>query len=388
MSRPLVSVYDPEVTDSVVGHVTLPAVFTAPIRSDVVHFVHTLIAKNARQAYAVNQHAGMLSPAISWGTGRAVSRIPRVPGGGTSRSGQGAFGNMCRGGRMFHPTKIWRRWHRKVSVNQRRFAVASALAATAVPALVQARGHKIDNVPELPLVLNDSLNKIKRTKEAQSVLANVGADQDVNKAKDSKKIRRGVGKSRNRRYVQRRGPLVIYDVSEGLDKAFRNVAGVDLATVDNVSLLDLAPGGHLGRFVIWTKAAFEKLDSLFGTYDEASQFKSGFNLPRSSMSNADLARLINSDEIQSIVKPANKTKVELPKKTNPLRNKAARLALNPYQAVVVKREEDKKNLSKEAKAKLVAGKRAALKKRSKEFKDRRRAFHATAVAEGEVSFSA
>ena len=40
------------------------------------------------------------------GTGRAVARIPRVGGGGTHRSGQAAFGNMCRGGRMFAPTKV------------------------------------------------------------------------------------------------------------------------------------------------------------------------------------------------------------------------------------------------------------------------------------------
>jgi predicted transcriptional regulator len=58
MSRPLVSVYDPETADAVVGTVTLPAVFTAPIRSDVVHYVHTLMAKNARQAYAVAENAG------------------------------------------------------------------------------------------------------------------------------------------------------------------------------------------------------------------------------------------------------------------------------------------------------------------------------------------
>ena len=45
-----------------------------------------------------------------------------------------------------------------------------------------------------------------------------GALEDAEKVKDSKKVRRGAGKSRNRRYVQRRGPLVIYDVSEGLDK--------------------------------------------------------------------------------------------------------------------------------------------------------------------------
>lgn len=81
-----------------------------------------------------------------------MSRIPRVAGGGTHRSGQGAFGNMCRGGRMFAPTRQWRRWQRRVNQGQRRFAIASALAASAVPALVMARGHDVEDVTELPLV--------------------------------------------------------------------------------------------------------------------------------------------------------------------------------------------------------------------------------------------
>ena len=59
---------------------------------------------------------------------------------------------MCRGGRMFAPTKIWRKWHVKTNVNEKRFAIASALAASALPSLVMARGHKIDNVQEIPLV--------------------------------------------------------------------------------------------------------------------------------------------------------------------------------------------------------------------------------------------
>jgi len=292
---------------------------------------------------------------------------------------------MCRGGRMFAPTKIWRQWHKKVSVNQRRYAVSSALAATAVSALVFARGHRIDAVPELPLVLSDSLNSISKTKDAKAVLKRVGAIADVEKAKDSKKIRRGVGKSRNRRYVQRKGPLVVYDASEGLDKAFRNIPGVDLALVDNLSLLDLAPGGHLGRFIIWTKGAFEKLDSLFGTYEEGAQFKSGFNLPRSFLSNADLARIINSDEIQSIIKPAVTAAPVLPKKSNPLRNSAAKIALNPYHATVKAREEAKAKADKAAKAKVLAAKRAEQKVR-KALTPRRKAFYAAASKEGDLTF--
>ena len=91
-ARPLITVYDEAGENA--GQTTLPAVFKAPIRPDVVSFVHTNMAKNKRQAYAVNVNAGHQTSAESWGTGRAVARIPRVRGGGTHRSGQGAFGNV------------------------------------------------------------------------------------------------------------------------------------------------------------------------------------------------------------------------------------------------------------------------------------------------------
>merc|ERR1711951_272361 len=126
--------------------VCLPAVFRAPVRPDIVSTIHHEIAKNKRQPYCVSEPAGHQTSAESWGTGRAVARIPRVRGGGTHRSGQAAFGNMCRGGRMFAPTKTWRKWHKKINLKQKRAATASALAASAVPALVMARGHRINEV--------------------------------------------------------------------------------------------------------------------------------------------------------------------------------------------------------------------------------------------------
>lgn len=47
---------------------------------------------------------------------------------------------MCRGGRMYAPLKVWRQWHRKINLNQRRYALVSAIAASAVPSLIIARG--------------------------------------------------------------------------------------------------------------------------------------------------------------------------------------------------------------------------------------------------------
>jgi len=67
---------------------------------------------------------------------------------------------------MFAPTKIWRKWHRKINLNQKRHAVVSALAASAIPALVMARGHRIESVPELPLVLSDGVEGVEKTSAA------------------------------------------------------------------------------------------------------------------------------------------------------------------------------------------------------------------------------
>jgi large subunit ribosomal protein L4e len=92
-ARPLITVYN-EQGEATGNTVPLPAVFKAPIRPDVVNFVHTNMAKNKRQPYAVSRKAGHQTSAESWGTGRAVARIPRVRGGGTHRSGQGAYGNV------------------------------------------------------------------------------------------------------------------------------------------------------------------------------------------------------------------------------------------------------------------------------------------------------
>jgi len=317
----------------------LPAVLTAPIRLDVVQAVHASMNKNRRQAFSVNVDAGHQTSAESWGTGRAVARIPRVGGGGTSRSGQGAFGNMCRGGRMFAPTKTWRRWHRKINVNQRRFALVSALAASALPSVVMARGHRIGGVAEVPLVVaSEQVKNVAKTHEAASLLEKLNAFADVEKSKATKKVRRGVGKMRNRRYVQRRGPLVVYDSkTDRITQGFRNLPGVDLCDVTRLNLLQLAPGGHLGRFVIWTEAAFAKLDSIYGTASRPSA-KVDYHLPRSLLANPDITRIINSDEIQSKLRPAKKLSVQRHLKKNPLTNFGALIKLNPYAKTLRRRE--------------------------------------------------
>lgn len=87
-SRQVVRVFSGENANQTTGEVALPDVFKAPVRSDIVLSVFNDLSKNRRQAHGVNHDAGMLYNAESWGTGRAVARIPRVGGSGTHRSGQ------------------------------------------------------------------------------------------------------------------------------------------------------------------------------------------------------------------------------------------------------------------------------------------------------------
>ena len=278
----------------------------------------------------------MRHSAESWGTGRAVARIPRVGGSGTSRSGQAAFGNMCRKGRMFAPLRIWRRWHRRTNIKQKRFAVATALAASAILPLVQARGHRVDQVPEFPLVVDNSTEAIERTKEAVRFLRDIGAFGDIKKCLDTVKVRAGRGKMRNRRYRTRRGPLVIYSgANVPLIKALRNIPGIETVHVSRLNLLQLAPGGHVGRFCIWTESAFKELNSIFGTHTYPGVQKKNYHLPNHEVTNPDISRVINSNEVQSVIRNVKKNDVkhDLQKK-NGLRNKKAMDSLNPNAKLV------------------------------------------------------
>ena len=215
------------------------------------------------------------------------------------------------------------------------------MAASAVPALLLACGHQVSTVPEVPLVINSEVfagAAIARTSAALGLLKAVGAAADIEKVKKSRKLRAGKGKLRGRRHRQRRGPMVVYDPEvdgKELARAFRNIAGVETCSVFALNLLQLAPGGHLGRFIIWTSSAFKALDTIYGSTTVPSALKKDFLLPQPVVQQADIGRLINSSEIQAVIRAAkgtSRTKRAGVQKKNPLQNKQVLLRLNPYAA--------------------------------------------------------
>lgn len=161
---------------------------------------------------------------------------------------------------------------------------------------------------------------------------------------------------RGRRYRQRRGPLVVYNPDtdgKELVKAFRNIPGVETSSVFALNLLQLAPGGHLGRFIVWTSSAFAALDEIYGSTTTPSALKKDFLLPSNVVSNADITRLINSSEVQSVLREPKgyaSTKRTGVQKKNPLRNKQVLLRLNPYAGAFSKEKLGQKGLAEDKKS--------------------------------------
>merc|ERR1719238_1847157 len=143
-----------------------------------------------------------------------------------------------------------------------------------------ARGHRIGEVSELPLVVSAGAESIQKTKQAVEMLKKLGCDEELQRVLDSKKVRAGKGKMRNRRYTMRKGPLVVYNEDNGIVRAMRNIPGVETAPVEHLNLLKLAPGGNFGRFIIWTEGAFKKLNEIYGTLKSGAPLKKGYRLLR------------------------------------------------------------------------------------------------------------
>mmetsp|Transcript_10646 Transcript_10646/g.24950 ORF Transcript_10646/g.24950 Transcript_10646/m.24950 type:complete len:110 (+) Transcript_10646:376-705(+) len=104
---------------------------------------------------------------------------------------------------------------------------------------------------------------------------------------------------RNRKFKTYHGPLVIYEKSI---RFLRNIHSIQFCHINSLNLLKLAPGGHVGRFVIWTQSSFLKLDSLF-PYLEPQNEKNKSN----HLNVLNLDSIINSSDFQKNIRPASKS---------------------------------------------------------------------------------
>ena len=241
---------------------TLPAAFEEPIRLDLIRRAVRAARANRRQAYGAAKGAGFRH-SVSWpGKGRGMARTPRKNGG----SGRGAEAPNTVGGRRAHPPKAEKEWDLKINSKEKKKAFRSALAATSQESYVSARGHELPEKATLPYVVEDKIENIASnhegeslTKRAMAMLDGLGLGEDVDRSTDGKGIRAGKGKRRGRKYRTPRSVLVVLSESNGSERAFRNLSGVDVTTAKELNTELLAPGGDPGRLVVFSKAAVSAL---------------------------------------------------------------------------------------------------------------------------------
>jgi large subunit ribosomal protein L4e len=231
--------------------IELPPMFKEEYRPDLIRKAVLVLQSTRRQPHGTYPYAGICSSAVGWGSGRGASHVPRIKNG--SRA---AKVPQARGGREAHPPVVAKVLVKQINQKEKQKAFRSAVAASVREDLVRGRGHLYDGA--VPVIFEDKFESLNRTKDIISALTAAGVYQDIERAKESRKVRAGRGKMRGRRYKQRKS-LLIVTTEEPLRSA-RNLAGVDVVTVDQLNVEHLAPGMQAGRLTIWTEGAVTRLE--------------------------------------------------------------------------------------------------------------------------------
>ena len=145
----------------------------------------------------------------------------------------------------------------EINKKERRLALKSAIAATADKSLVEKR-FVVEK--ELPIIVEDKIESVSKTREVSEVLNKIGVGKDLDNAKSKIRKRAGKGKARGRVWKQKKSVLIVTGKNSPVLRASRNLPGVDAVTVRSLNVDLLAPGAQAGRLVVWTKSALKELD--------------------------------------------------------------------------------------------------------------------------------
>ncbi len=258
------------VKGEIIGNVELPEVFRTEYRPDLIQRAIVAEQANRRQIYGTYELAGMQTSADYFGNRRETFRITinrgqsRLP---REKTGGGGLGKVRRvpqsvKGRPAHPPKK-KDWYVKINKKEYLFALKSAIAATANYDIVTKRSHKIQDIKKIPLIIEDSFEKLSKTRDVIQTLKTLGLGEDINRAMKGK-TPSGVGKGRKGyKHKGRKSVLIVINNDNGIIQGIRNIPGVDIARIDELTPELMAPGTHAGRLTLWTKSAIESIGKLY-----------------------------------------------------------------------------------------------------------------------------
>jgi large subunit ribosomal protein L4e len=249
------------------GKKKLPAQFSEVVRPDIISRAVEVIQSNRRQPYGTDPMAGKRSSSqISKRRrdyrrcyGYGISRINRkiMSRRGERMNWRGAFSPNTVGGRMAHPPKAEKDWSKKINKKENAKAIRSALSATVIKAMVQARGH---NVPDnYPFIIESKIESLDKTKKVKEALIKLGFEAELERI-SQKTVRAGKGKMRGRKYKKKTGLLIVVADSKcALKTSAGGMQGITVSNVKDLNVEVLAPGARPGRITIFTDSAIEML---------------------------------------------------------------------------------------------------------------------------------
>ncbi len=251
---------------AVKGHVELPAVFETEYKPVLIKRAAQAIQTAMKQPKGTDQRAGKKNTAVYRGY-RGVptihriintenARLPRMKNRRGLLYGRVAAVPQAPGGRAGHSLKSWEIYREEINKKEKKLALKSAIAATIIKELVEKR-FIVEK--ELPIIVDDAFESVKKTKEALDIFGKIGAGKDIQSAKGKVRKRAGKGKARGRGKKEKKSVLVVTGKNSPVLKAVRNLPGVDAVTVQSLNVDLVAPGAEAGRLVVWTKSAIEEL---------------------------------------------------------------------------------------------------------------------------------
>ena len=133
--------------------------------------------------------------------------------------------------------------------------------------LVEARGHKIEGIETFPIIVSDDIESISKTNEVSKILDSLKLTQDVNRL-ETRKVRSGQSRLRGRSKKVGTSVLFVTKDSSNISKAIGSIPGVNVKSVKDLSVLDLAPGSHPIRLTVYSKSAIEEIAKIKSTHLE------------------------------------------------------------------------------------------------------------------------
>ncbi|MDD3244664.1 MAG: 50S ribosomal protein L4 [Candidatus ainarchaeum sp.] len=265
------NVYD--LDGKVVKEIELPSeIFNEEYRPDLIKKAVISQQSNSYQKKGISPYSNRNNTAeyigirkanhanISINTGHA--RLPRLRNRRVLMAGRVMGVSQAVGGPRAHPPKVTKILVKKINTKERTKAILSAISATTDPKLVSTRGHILDTKITLPVIFDNKIEALNKTKDVLTTLERMGLDKDILKAKDKKSVRAGKGKYRGRRYKKRKSLLIVLADSKN-NKAFTNLEGVNVISARKLSIKDLAPGTHAGRLTVFSEGAISELKKRF-----------------------------------------------------------------------------------------------------------------------------